>query len=195
MFMRSSRKCCQGPAPSSPSKKSGGRSTEAKDPISSEKATEQLPESVTDPDPQKDKLKASTCGMFAKKMARSVTPTRPSRKVESPNKLLKERDASRSVTPSRSAVKKVDAAVKQSSPTRNGAASRSVSPTRLKQDKTVSSKVELPIKRRSQPIFDHYSLITLVLVNPFCLHFNILLFFVVSPFILAAPNLEMAIFW
>lgn len=139
-----------GPAASSPSKKSGGRSTEAKDPISSEKETEQVPESVTDPDPQKDsKLKASTCGMFAKKMARSVTPTRPSRKVESPNKLLKERDASRSVTPSRSAVKKVDAAVKQSSPTRNGAASRSVSPTRLKQDKTVSSKVELPIKRRT----------------------------------------------
>ena len=188
-------KICQGPAASSPSKKSGGRSTEAKDPISSEKETEQVPESVTDPDPQKDsKLKASTCGMFAKKMARSVTPTRPSRKVESPNKLLKERDASRSVTPSRSAVKKVDAAVKQSSPTRNGAASRSVSPTRLKQDKTVSSKVELPIKRRSQSIFDHYSLITLVLVNHFCLHFNILLFFV-SPFILAAPNLEMAIFW
>jgi len=139
-----------GPAASSPSKKSGGRSTEAKDPISSEKETEQVPESVTDPDPQKDsKLKASTCRMFAKKMARSVTPTRPSRKVESPNKLLKERDASRSVTPSRSAVKKVDAAVKQSSPTRNGAASRSVSPTRLKQDKTVSSKVELPIKRRT----------------------------------------------
>eukprot|EP00434_Breviolum_minutum_P044403 symbB.v1.2.039656.t1/scaffold6707.1/size16074/2 len=139
-----------GPAASSPSKKSGGRSTEAKDPLSSEKETEQVPESVTDPDPQKDsKLKASTCGMFAKKMARSVTPTRPSRKVESPNKLLKERDASRSVTPSRSAVKKVDAAVKQSSPTRNGAASRSVSPTRLKQDKTVSSKVELPIKRRT----------------------------------------------
>ncbi len=145
------------PGPSSPSKKHGGKSTEATatHPTSSEKETEQLPDAVTEtnPDPKDSKLKASTCGIFSQKMAaRSVTPTRPrpTRKVESPNKLLKERDASRSITPSRSALKKVDAVVKESSPRRNGAASRSISPTRLKQDTTVSSKMESPDKRRSQ---------------------------------------------